>query len=263
MGRLRRLALRALHARTAKLPLAKCRRVAVVAPHFDDEVLGCGGVIIDLVARGVDVHLLYMTDGSKSHNHLLPEIARVRAEEARAVARHLQVPTERVIMLDYEEGELASFVDEAVTRIGTYLQGHGIDTVFGPYGKGEHPDHSTTSEIVRRAIDGNAPSVDLYEYPVWAWHHWPWSPVPLPSRSDVVEIARASLIANIRIYRDVNLRLPLAAAARTAKRDTLELYRSQMTRLVDDPRWLTLEDVAGGGFLKNFVNSDEFFHRRR
>ena len=36
----------------------------VVAPHFDDEVLGCGGMIRQLTAAGSRVQVLFLTDGS-------------------------------------------------------------------------------------------------------------------------------------------------------------------------------------------------------
>jgi len=38
-------------------------RVLVIAPHSDDEVIGCGGVIARHVRSGSTVHIVYMTDG--------------------------------------------------------------------------------------------------------------------------------------------------------------------------------------------------------
>jgi len=39
-------------------------RVLVLAPHFDDEVLGCGGLVAQLAARGRRVVVLFLTDGA-------------------------------------------------------------------------------------------------------------------------------------------------------------------------------------------------------
>ena len=36
----------------------------VLAPHFDDEVLGCGGLLLELAAAGAPVKVLFLTDGS-------------------------------------------------------------------------------------------------------------------------------------------------------------------------------------------------------
>jgi LmbE family N-acetylglucosaminyl deacetylase len=43
--------------------------VLVVAPHPDDETLGCGGAIALLQARGCNVQILVVSDGTQSHPH--------------------------------------------------------------------------------------------------------------------------------------------------------------------------------------------------
>jgi N-acetylglucosamine malate deacetylase 1 len=35
----------------------------VLAPHMDDEVLGCGGTMARQVAAGSDVTVIFLTDG--------------------------------------------------------------------------------------------------------------------------------------------------------------------------------------------------------
>jgi len=40
------------------------RRALVVAPHYDDEVFGCGGLLAQLAAGGTGVHALFLTDSS-------------------------------------------------------------------------------------------------------------------------------------------------------------------------------------------------------
>jgi LmbE family N-acetylglucosaminyl deacetylase len=45
----------------------------IFSPHFDDETLGCGGMIIKKKQIGAKVKIVFMTDGSKSHNHLISE----------------------------------------------------------------------------------------------------------------------------------------------------------------------------------------------
>ena len=39
------------------------RRVLVVAPHSDDEIFGCGGMLAFHAERGDDVRVLVLTDG--------------------------------------------------------------------------------------------------------------------------------------------------------------------------------------------------------
>ncbi|NNC52551.1 MAG: PIG-L family deacetylase, partial [Erythrobacter sp.] len=60
-------------------------RVLVVAPHPDDEVLGCGGTMARLAAEGHAVHVLVATRGQPP---AFPEegVAQVRAEMKKAHA---------------------------------------------------------------------------------------------------------------------------------------------------------------------------------
>ena len=65
----------------------------VLAPHPDDESLGCGGLIAEHHARGHDVHVLVLTDGTGSHPHSREypptRLAALRMGEARDAIRAL------------------------------------------------------------------------------------------------------------------------------------------------------------------------------
>ena len=47
------------------------------------------------------------------------------------------------------------------------------------------------------------------------------------------------------------------------EREALEQYKSQTTRLVADPRRLTLGDVASSDWLRRFLREYEIFRRSR
>src|SRR5262245_13400417 len=60
-----------------------CQRVLVVAPHPDDELAGCGGVILLHAAAGDQVTVLHVTDGRASRVGADPtEVARIRRAES-------------------------------------------------------------------------------------------------------------------------------------------------------------------------------------
>jgi hypothetical protein len=46
----------------------------IFAPHQDDETLGCGGTIIRKKQAGANLQIVFMTDGCRSHAHLMTEI---------------------------------------------------------------------------------------------------------------------------------------------------------------------------------------------
>ncbi|MEO8274906.1 MAG: PIG-L deacetylase family protein [Thermoanaerobaculia bacterium] len=63
----------------------EARRTLVLAPHFDDEVLGCGGLVRKLADRGATVRVLFLTDGSGGMEDIVDRerYAARRVEEAR------------------------------------------------------------------------------------------------------------------------------------------------------------------------------------
>jgi len=68
------------------------RTAAVFSPHPDDETLGCGGTIIKKKRAGAEVKVFFMTDGRKSHSHLISgdKLKCIRAREAFAASRLAQ-----------------------------------------------------------------------------------------------------------------------------------------------------------------------------
>src|SRR5579862_8825221 len=89
--------------------------VVVLAPHMDDETLGCGGTIARHVRAGADVTVVFLTDGRHGGASYvgLPESERersqsrlveIRKEEARSAARILGVGS--LHFLDAEDGKL-------------------------------------------------------------------------------------------------------------------------------------------------------------
>ncbi len=107
--------------RPAVLRLSADDRLLVLAPHPDDEVLGCGGAIREAVERGVPVRVVFLTNGDdyewsfllyRGHPVLGSGAARamgkVRAREASEAARRLGLRPGDVDFLGYpDRGTLA------------------------------------------------------------------------------------------------------------------------------------------------------------
>lgn len=91
-------------------------RILVLAPHPDDEVLCCGGVIQQAVAMGLPVHVVFFTYGDnnqwsfllyRKHPVLLPgavqHMGLVRHDEALAASRLLGLSPEQLTFLGYPD----------------------------------------------------------------------------------------------------------------------------------------------------------------
>ena len=96
--------------------LAPDDRVLILAPHPDDEVLGCGGIIQQAVAMGLPVRVVFLTYGDnnewsfllyRKHPVLRPSsvqrMGQVRHDEALAAAKILGLSADQLIFLGYPD----------------------------------------------------------------------------------------------------------------------------------------------------------------
>ena len=76
------------------------QRVLVIAPHPDDDVIGCGGTIRLHRRLGHSVFILYLSDGERGIKNMNPiKTAELRRVEAVRSSGHLDVPEENLFHL--------------------------------------------------------------------------------------------------------------------------------------------------------------------
>ncbi|MDY7023495.1 MAG: PIG-L family deacetylase, partial [Cyanobacteriota bacterium] len=154
------------------------RSAMVFAPHPDDETLGCGGTIIRKKQAGAEIKVVFMTDGCKSHAHLIPEakLKAVRVHEAKAAAQKLGLSETDIIFLNIRDGTLAHHQEIAIQNITKILLKYLPEEIFVPYSQDGIPDHNATTYIAVSALRRCGFNSRVYEYPIWFFNHWPWVP---------------------------------------------------------------------------------------
>jgi LmbE family N-acetylglucosaminyl deacetylase len=167
-------------------------RVVVLAPHMDDEIIGCGGTLTRHVAHGADVTVVFLTDGR--HGGALSEsqlaqgltIASIRKAEAhRALA---EVGVRKIVFLDAEDGKLGD-TPEMSGKLREVLVQARPDIVYVPFFLEEHPDHRAASPLLAAAVNNTTLSFHVHGYEVWT----PLFPNCFVPIDDVVETKRAAL----------------------------------------------------------------------
>ncbi len=82
--------------------------ILIVAPHPDDETLGCGGAIALLRQLNVSVKVLIVSDGTKSHPNSLtyppPALKELREQESLSALAILGVASAAVTFLGMPDG---------------------------------------------------------------------------------------------------------------------------------------------------------------
>ena len=86
-------------------PTRSSTDVLVIAPHPDDEVLGCGGSTLIHRAAGRRVDVLFLTSGELGSAEQAPDrLAEIREAEARSAADTLGIDTSRLTFVQLGDG---------------------------------------------------------------------------------------------------------------------------------------------------------------
>jgi len=135
--------------------------VAVVAPHPDDEVFGCGGLTARLTDINVPVTPYVLSDGEAIERQYFdrppgPEtdLGAHRREEAKTAARILGA--EEPAFLSFPDGGLLSESTAVVERLAALLGSSVPGTILAPWPGEQHADHVAASWIagnVARRLD--------------------------------------------------------------------------------------------------------------
>jgi LmbE family N-acetylglucosaminyl deacetylase len=214
--------------------------LVVVAPHPDDESLGCGGLIAEAAARGLPTRLVVLSDGVGSHpnsRRYPPERLRcLREAETLAAAARLGLAPGHVRFLRLpdrfvpSEGPAAEAAAESIAEAAHACRAGAL---FVTWAHDPHCDHQAAARLALRARR-ILPGLRAYAYPVWGWTLAPDIEVGPPPRG---------------------LRLDIAAH-RDAKQAAIAAHRSQVTDLIDDdPEGFRLEPAM----LARFAGRHEIF----
>ena len=144
-------------------------RIVVLAPHMDDEVIGCGGSIARHIQCGSPVTVVFLTDGrrggkSEGAPEQLAGVAETRKNEARLALGELGVT--QVVYLDAEDGQLSA-TPELAAALRRALQVAKPDIVYLPFFLEEHPDHRAASSLLAEAVRGTRLDFRCHGYEVW------------------------------------------------------------------------------------------------
>ncbi|MDT0677523.1 bifunctional PIG-L family deacetylase/class I SAM-dependent methyltransferase [Autumnicola musiva] len=215
--------------------------VMIVAPHPDDETLGCGALIAHLRAQQAEVWVLFMTSGEASHPNSSaypPEkLGKLRKNEAVNACKILGVSKDHLIFLDAGDGQLASYSEAnnpVVAQLTGIIQQKNIDTLFVPWRRDHHIDHVATNSIIGKAAEDM--KLIIAEYPIWLWKKG--KPEDWPAEGEILPF---------RLVTD---------SVKQKKRKAIEAHVSQTTKLIDDdPEGFTLSPEL----LEPFLGDYEYF----
>jgi LmbE family N-acetylglucosaminyl deacetylase len=236
--------------------------ILVFAPHPDDEVIGCAGVIQRALAAGERVRIVFTTNGDgypKAASALLGKaepsltaddfarLGETRRREAIAAAGVLGIDESSLVFLGYPDGSMDKVpapYDRAEAQAGftSALKDSKPSRVYVTDGADEHADHRVTYRLVKEAVAATDFSGQLFTFIVHSGDlTWPSAGALFETRT----IDGTTYPAGVKWPPPI--RMPLTAAERETKLRALKCHASQ---------WAIDADYLG-----RFVKSEEIFWR--
>jgi LmbE family N-acetylglucosaminyl deacetylase len=218
------------------------RSCLVLAPHPDDETLGCGATIMRKLAAGAPVQVVIAADGRyayPSSKLSVDALIEIREEEARRACAILGLPDESITFLRFEDVRLADHRGLLRDRLFAIFDMVNPEEILVSSVIDNHPDHRVLAELARELAQtrrGRVPT--LYEYPIWFWDPRIWR-------------VRDLLKLRPRIVRTEEFRM--------RKHQAIAAYRSQVTNMMSE----TGSPPLRRGFVRQFLQPEEIFFEVR
>lgn len=144
-----------------ELDFSRFNNILVVAPHADDEVLGCGGILLNHKNK---VDVLLLSDGRHGISRLTiqtgEEVASIRKKEFDSVMAATGI--RHAYNMDIPDREVKS----NKTRIYKFNI-KKYDAIFVPNKYDAHRDHQATYQIFKDMKRIQRSNALLFEYEVW------------------------------------------------------------------------------------------------
>lgn len=230
------------------------RSCLILAPHPDDETLGCGITIMRKVAAAKKVAIVVATDGRHSHNSavIAPlDLAGIRRGEAVDACRVLGVDAGKVQFLDYEDQALLNDLPALTEKLRKLIVEIAPEEIYLPSAIDSNPDHRALNAAALTAVEQSGADVDLFEYPIWFWDPKAWIDM------DAHPVAMAWQLITRPVCALFTLRPVFVRSEefRTRKATAFASHRSQATNLTGEKDWAVMDDET----LNLLIREDELF----
>jgi LmbE family N-acetylglucosaminyl deacetylase len=156
--------------------------LVVVAPHPDDEVFGAGGLLAMATAKGLPVHVMFLTNGGGSHRGCCNldemDVGYKRCELSVEAAKFLGYPASTIHSFRQKDGALPHpgdpGFDKLVTEMADNMRNISPATILAPHPLEGWSDHIAAESLTRAAIAKLDRPIRLIHYCVWFWLSMPF-----------------------------------------------------------------------------------------
>jgi N-acetylglucosamine malate deacetylase 1 len=163
------------------------RSALVIAPHPDDDVIGCGGTIRLHRNYGHEVFIVYLSDGERGIKNLnATKTAELRKYEAANAVRHLDVPEDHLYHLHLKDGDLINHSGSNY-EFRQILERSNPDVIYVPSFVESQRDLYASNVLLKNNL---IKDVIIAAYEIWT----PLIPNRLVNITDVIDDKRNAIL---------------------------------------------------------------------
>lgn len=134
----------------------QAQRIMVIAPHPDDELFGCGGVLLKAISKGAEVTVVYLTDGPRGDR------GEVVKREAQNMCKAWGVDT---VFL----GHFPRAIPERDDHFAELIRSVKPQVVFTPFMLDDHDDHRRASQLLWTSFrDDSEFATEIWAYQIYS-----------------------------------------------------------------------------------------------
>jgi len=144
--------------RPIELPYPRHKKILVIAPHPDDDILGAGGTLMKAVDSGAKVDILYIANGNSQRAELIKD-------ETRAVCRSINTTPH---FLDFQNGRIPLHDDQTNGRILSLIRELAPDAIFITFLADDHDDHRRVNHLLFNILNGRKIAAEIWAYQIYS-----------------------------------------------------------------------------------------------
>jgi len=135
----------------------KAKRILVIAPHYDDDVLGAGGTLTKAIRHGAEVHVLYVTNGSNDQDK-----RNLIYQKTKDVCHKFGVTPH---FLGYANGKIEVNNETTNRQIGELIHKVRPCVIFTTFLLDDHDDHRRVNHLLQNVLTNHP----LQDIEIWAY----------------------------------------------------------------------------------------------
>ena len=150
------------------------KNILIIAPHNDDEILGCGGIMSKYIKQGKTVYVAIVTNGFLGAPELFSEEG-TKELQGEAKKAHNYLGVQETFLLDFPAVNLDAIPAYKLSlALSKIISDFRIDTLYIPHRGDIHKDHRITYEaalVAGRPVN-NCTVKRIYAYETLSETEW-------------------------------------------------------------------------------------------